>query len=50
MQTTRTTMLGFAAVICAAIALIPMLVETGRLSAAAAPETVEHGFRIAGAR
>jgi len=37
MTTTHRTALGFAAVICAAIAVMPMLVETGQLSAQAAP-------------
>ncbi len=50
MQTTRMTVLGFACVICAAIALLPMLVETDQLSAPAAPEPAAQGLQFASVR
>ena len=48
----KTTALGFASVICAAIALMPMLVETGQLSARATPtpESAAQVLEVAAAR
>jgi archaellum component FlaF (FlaF/FlaG flagellin family) len=45
MTTSKRMALGFASVICAAIALMPVLVETGQLSAA--PQSAIQAIQVA---
>ena len=48
----KSTLLGFASVICAAIAVLPMLVETGQLSAQVTPtpQPAFQGLKVADVR
>ena len=52
MTTTKRMALGFASVICAAIALMPVLVETGQLSAQTtpAPQAAIQAIQVAAVR
>ena len=52
MTTSKRMALGFASVICAAIALMPMLVETGQLSAQPTPaqQSARSAIQVASVR